>query len=686
MLRTLNTLLVVAVLAAGFVIYSLEHRTRGAEQRIAAINDEMAKQRDAMKLLNVEWSYLTRPSRLERIAQKGPRVEAGACAADRQARRGGCAAGATAGGKPGQFQQGPAGGDAEGVAVMAPDEHGRADMLKGRNRLRLVMTGFAVCFVAIGLRIGQFSLLEASNDSTARPHVEARIPRPNITDRHGQVLASDLPIASLYANPRQIIDVDEAVELLTSTLPGLSAREVRHRLAQDKAFVWLKREITPAQKQEVFQLGIPGLYFRDETRRIYPMGRLAAHVLGFVDVDSRGLAGVEKFLDDQGALYTASLAEPATHTALPVELSIDASVEGAVNAELSDAIAHFKAKAGAGVVLNIKTGEVLAAVSLPNYNPNNPKEALLPDRLNRITGATYELGSVIKAVTFAMAFEAGVTDLNGKYDARQPLAIGHARIHDYHATHRILTVPEVFVHSSNIGTARMALDVGIEAHQAFLRKMGLFDRLVTELPEAAAPILPKRWGKLTTATAAFGHAFAIEPLQGVSVIGAFLNHGLSGAADLPQARRHDGQGAGAAGGVGGYQPEDALSLPPQRGGGDRQEGRCAGLSGRRQNGDVGKSGEWPLQQQTQPQLVHRRLSHGRSHLCDPHHDRRAAAVAGDPWLRHGGMERGTHRRHHHQAHRTVAGHRAATGRRGTRQAGKDRREAGPDLDEGQLRP
>ncbi len=409
---------------------------------------------------------------------------------------------------------------------MTQDVNTRADMLKGRNRLRLVMTGFAVCFVAIGLRIGQLSLLEANRDSATRQHTEARIPRPNITDRHGQVLASDLPIASLYANPRQIIDVDEAVELLTSTLPGLDAGELRHRLTQDKAFVWLKREITPAQKDEVFQLGIPGLYFRDETRRVYPMGRLAAHVLGFVDVDSHGLAGIEKFLDDQGALYTASLTEPATHTALPVELSIDASVEGAVNIELAAAIKHFKALAGAGVVINIKTGEVLAAVSLPNYNPNNPKEALLPDRLNRITGATYELGSVIKAVTFAMAFESGVTDLNGKYDARQPLEIGHARIHDYHATHRILTVPEVFIHSSNIGTARMALDVGIEAHQAFLRKMGLFDRLVTEVPEAATPQLPAHWGKLTTATAAFGHAFAIEPLQGVSVIGAFLNHGM----------------------------------------------------------------------------------------------------------------------------------------------------------------
>ena len=402
----------------------------------------------------------------------------------------------------------------------------RGDLLKGRNRLRLVMTGFAVCFVVIGLRIAQFSLLEANDPSKSHHQTEARIPRPDITDRHGQLLASDIRIASLFANPRQIIDVDEAVELLTSTLPDLNARDLRHKLSGNRAFVWVKREITPTQKQEVFQLGIPGLYFRNETRRVYPMGRLTAHVLGYVDVDSHGLAGIERYLDNEGAIYTASLADPAHQAALPVPLSLDASVQFALRSEIAKAVEHFSAKAGAGVVLNIKTGEVIACVSLPDFNPNRPKEALLPDRLNRITGATYELGSVIKAVTFAMAFEAGVTDLNGKYDARQPLAIGHARIHDYHATHRILTVPEVFIHSSNIGTARMALDVGTEAHQAFLRRMGLFDKLVTEVPEAATPQLPVRWGKLTTATAAFGHAFAIEPLQGVSVIGAFLNHGL----------------------------------------------------------------------------------------------------------------------------------------------------------------
>ena len=407
------------------------------------------------------------------------------------------------------------------------NEPGRKGALAGRNRLRLVMVGFAACFLVIGARVGQLSLLGTGDGPDAtRQQAQARYPRPGITDRNGQVLASDIRIASLFANARQIVDVDEAVELLTSTLPDLNARDLRRKLGQDKAFVWLKREITPAQRQEIFDLGIPGLYFRSETRRVYPMGRTAAHVLGFVNIDSRGLAGVEKFLDDEGALYAASLADPVRQAALPVELSIDLSVQYAMSAEIAAAITRFKAEAGGGIVLNVKTGEVVALVSLPDFNPNNPKEAQDPTRINRMTGGVYELGSVVKAVTFAMAFEAGVTDLDGKYDARYPLVIGHSRIDDFHAEHRILTVPEIFTFSSNIGTARMALDVGLEGHQAFLKKAGLFDRLVTEVPEAAAPILPARWGKLTTVTAAFGHGFAVQPLQGASVIGAFLNGGM----------------------------------------------------------------------------------------------------------------------------------------------------------------
>jgi cell division protein FtsI (penicillin-binding protein 3) len=263
-----------------------------------------------------------------------------------------------------------------------------------------------------------------------------------------------------------------------------------------------------------------------ETRRVYPMGKLAAHVLGFVDLDSKGIAGIEKYLDDRGALYTASLAEPETRSAMPATLSIDVRVQHALTDELTRAIVKYRAKAGGGVILDAGTGEVLALVSLPDFNPNSQKKVFTTDQMNRMTSGVFELGSVIKAVTFAMALDYGVADLDSRFDARMPLIIGRARIDDYHPTHRILTVPEIFINSSNIGTAKMALEVGTERHQAFLRRVGLFDRLVTEVPESAKPLLPPRWGKLVTATAAFGHGFAVQPLQGASVVAGLLNGGV----------------------------------------------------------------------------------------------------------------------------------------------------------------
>ena len=399
--------------------------------------------------------------------------------------------------------------------------------IRGQKRLRLVTFGFALCFAVISGRLVDLSLVRGMMRGEQKKTVrEAHIPRPDIVGRNGVLLATEIKMSSLFANPRKIIDVDEAVELLTTVLPNLDTKILRRKLSDRKrAFVWLKREITPAQRDAIYDLGIPGLGFRAENLRVYPNGRLAAHVLGFVDVDSRGLAGIEKYLDNQGALYTASLAIPRQMAAMPAQLSIDTRVQYAMTAELGKAMEHFRAKAAGGVVIDIHTGEVIAMVSLPDYNPNEPKSAQDKARINRITNGVYELGSVVKAITFAMAFENGVMNMKSRFDARVPLVVGRAKIHDFHAQRRILSVPEVFLYSSNIGTARMALAVGKEGHQAFLRKAGLFDRLVAELPGAAAPILPKKWGKLTTVTAAFGHGFAIQPLQGISVVAGLMNGG-----------------------------------------------------------------------------------------------------------------------------------------------------------------
>jgi cell division protein FtsI (penicillin-binding protein 3) len=399
--------------------------------------------------------------------------------------------------------------------------------LSGQRRLRLVICFFALCFAIISLRFAQLALLPPpSPGGAARSDVPDVLPRPDIVDRNGVLLASDIAIPSLYADPRQIIDADEAVELLTGAIPEMRAPDIMQKLSQKRAFVWLKRQITPRQKDMVHRLGIPGVGFRNETRRVYPMGRLAAHVLGYVDVDSKGLAGIEKYLDDRGVIYKASLAEAGRNATKPAVLSIDARVQHAVASEIAQSMTTYKAQAGAGIVLDVNSGEVIAAVSLPDFNPNDPKQAQDKASMNRFSGGVYELGSSVKTVTFAMALDSGVTDLTRSYDCRYPLPAGRARIDDYHATRRILTVPEVFTHSSNIGTAKMALDVGIAGHQAFLKRLGLFDRLRTELPEAAEPLRPARWGRVNTMTAAFGHGISIQPLQLAAAVAAFVNGGL----------------------------------------------------------------------------------------------------------------------------------------------------------------
>jgi cell division protein FtsI (penicillin-binding protein 3) len=400
--------------------------------------------------------------------------------------------------------------------------------LRGQNRLRLVGLCFASSFLAICAQLGYLSVyknLGVPNEPVAQ--YEPRMPRPDIVDRNGIVLATDISVPSLYAEPNKVLDVDEAVELLTATDPELDAKQLRSRLSQSKkGFVWLKREVSPELKEAIFNLGIPGIGFRPETKRIYPMGRLAAHVLGYVDLDSIGIAGIEKYLDDQGAIYTASLADPEKRMTTPAYTTIDIRVQHALADELAKAIEKFRARAGGGIVMDIETGEVIAMVSLPDFNPNATDKNFSKDQMNMMTSGVFELGSVIKAVTFAMAFDYGITDLNGKYDTRLPLVIGRNVITDYHPMRRIITVPEVFTNSSNIGTAKMALEAGIERHQEFLRRVGLFDRLTTEIPESARPLLPARWSKITSATAAFGHGFAVQPLQGLEVVSGLLNGGL----------------------------------------------------------------------------------------------------------------------------------------------------------------
>lgn len=397
---------------------------------------------------------------------------------------------------------------------------------KTKARIGLAILCFAVIYTVIAARLVLFAVAPDS-------HVARRVglsdavatARPDILDRNGEILATDVRVPSLFAEPRRLIDVDEAVELLTAVIPDLDTSELRERLGSKRGFAWLKREIKPKTQREVHRLGIPGVGFLRENKRVYPNGREISHLIGHVNIDNQGIAGIEKWLDNRGLadLHLAGFASDRQQK--PVELAVDLRVQHAMRDELAAAAEKFKAKAAAGVVLDVRSGEIIAMVSYPDYDPNNPKEALDPNRINRLTTGVFEMGSTFKALTVAMALDAGKATLNSAFDARAPLHYGRFSISDYHAQHRVLTVPEIFTYSSNIGAAKMALAVGVDGHKAFLRKIGQLTRLRTELPESAEPIVPKRWGELNTVTIAFGHGLSVAPLQALMGFGALMNGG-----------------------------------------------------------------------------------------------------------------------------------------------------------------
>ncbi|WP_342361211.1 penicillin-binding protein 2 [Terrarubrum flagellatum] len=400
---------------------------------------------------------------------------------------------------------------------------------KSSNRLLVVGCAFLLAFGVISGRLVQLARASGEIEPASPRSLAAASSgfRPDIMDRNGELMATSISSFSVFAEPRNIIDKDEATELLTAVLPDLNASELRAKLNTKKGFVWVKRFVTPREKAEVFRLGIPGVAFWPEHKRVYPNGIEAAHVLGATNLDGVGIAGIEKYIDNQGvsALQSFGLGQTAEDLK-PLALSIDLRVQHALREKLAWGLDRFKAKAAAGMVYDVTTGEVVGLVSLPDFDPNNPADALDPDHINRMTVGVYEMGSTFKALTIAMALDSGKASINSSFStAGGVMRFGRQVIREYHGTGRSLTVPEVFVHSSNMGSMKMALSVGVEGHKAFLRKLGQLDRMRTELPENAAPIVPQRWGEINTATIAFGHGLAVAPLQAVAAVGALMNGG-----------------------------------------------------------------------------------------------------------------------------------------------------------------
>ena len=380
----------------------------------------------------------------------------------------------------------------------------------------VVIIGRLVSFGVSGVPIEQLSMVRALSTSLARP---------DIVDRNGRLLATDISMPSLFADPQRIIDVDEVAEKLAQTLGRMNAGQYRAKLSnRNRRFVWLKRGISPALAQKVHNLGLPGLGFRDELKRIYPAGQLAGHILGIVNVDNRGMSGIERYIDEVVgvALVKGALGRDPD----PVRLSLDLKVQYALRQELHDAQRRYGAKAVAGVVLDANNGEVIAMSSLPDFDPNRPGGSLKKDNLDRMTQGTYELGSVFKALTVALVLDSGVGNLSSKYDARRKIKTGIHEINDFHGRKRMLSLREVFLYSSNIGAAHMGTDLGRSRLTGRFKQLGLMTPLKTEIGRGAQPRLPKHWGEVEVMTSAFGHGLAVTPLQFAAASLPLVNGGF----------------------------------------------------------------------------------------------------------------------------------------------------------------
>jgi cell division protein FtsI (penicillin-binding protein 3) len=393
-----------------------------------------------------------------------------------------------------------------------------------RNRMIMTMILFFGLYGAIMVRIAHLGLMEP--EEAGGPAARVFASRPDIVDRNGEVLATDIRTASLFAEPRRVVDADEALERLSTVLGDLDYEQTYHKLRSNAGFVWLRRQLTPRQQAEIMALGIPGIGFRTEKKRFYPGGATAAHVLGLVDIDNKGISGIEKYIDTQGLADLRELGMAGAGDLTPFRLSIDLRVQHIVHDELVQAMERYQAIAAGGVVLSAKTGEVVAMVSLPDYDPNNPVNAHEKDRLNRMTGGVFEMGSTFKGFTTAMALDSGAVRLSDTFDATRPISIGRHTIRDFHGKGRVLTVPEIFIYSSNIGTAKMAEQVSIADNRDFFRRIGLLDRMQTELPEVAKPTEPAEWKRINRITISFGHGVATTPMQTAVAAAAIINGGV----------------------------------------------------------------------------------------------------------------------------------------------------------------
>ncbi|MDE3079226.1 MAG: penicillin-binding protein 2 [Paracoccaceae bacterium] len=401
---------------------------------------------------------------------------------------------------------------------------------------RLLMLGlfFVAAFSVVGFRMWAIAESVPTEPQLSAGGTTTSAQRADIVDDKGRILAMDMATYSLYAQPQQMINPVHVAKALAKIFPDLDEKRLTQDFTGDRTFVWIKKTLSPEQMQEVHDIGSPGLLFGPREMRLYPNGRLAAHILGGVrfgkeGVDSAeliGIAGIERQYDDW-------LRDPA-NSGKALQLTIDVGVQSAMREDLNAGIKMTNSKGGSAVLMNAQTGAIVGMVSLPDFDPNSRPAPLTHGNaadsplFNRAVQGVYELGSVFKILDVGEALQLGLVKPDTIINTKGPLVWGRFKIHDFHNYGAQLSVTDVIRESSNIGAARIAMLFGGEKQQTFLKSLGMFDPTPVQLSEAASvhPQLPKKWSDLSTMTIAFGHGIAVSPLHLATAYASLLNGGM----------------------------------------------------------------------------------------------------------------------------------------------------------------
>lgn len=394
-------------------------------------------------------------------------------------------------------------------------------MLRARQRLAVYLLMFVLVLPVLMLRLGDLSMLQSAPIAAGAPMTSAP-PRADLIDRNGVELARTFDAYAISVEPRKLASDPRLLsQRIAAILPDKTADEIYAELTHRGYFRYIARRVLPSEAKRINDLGEPAIFLRREAERLYPNLNLASHVLGYTDSVGKGEVGLEK-------AFNTRLSDPAQR-GTPQVLALDARVQQALESELRGVYLDQRADGAAGIVMDVNTGEVLAMTSQPDFNPNAPGHTSDQSRYNQATFATFELGSTFKSFTIASGLDAGVIDsMQKKYDATHPLVVDRHTIHDDHALNRWLTVPEIFIHSSNIGTARIAAEIGRDRQRAMLDKLGFFKQVDFELQERSRPQFPalSNWGELATMTIGYGHGISITPLHLAAGYAALVNGGM----------------------------------------------------------------------------------------------------------------------------------------------------------------